>query len=320
MGRWHASAAAAAGGTLTAVADPAAARSAALGAPWAFDSLGALLDSGIPLDVVHVCAPLEEHEPLVRQAVEAGLHVIVEKPVAADAEATAGLLLAAAGKGVMLVPVHQFLFQRGVRRLLGAQHRLGSLVRCVFDAATAGADLLGGDPDELVADILPHPLSLFSRVARDEELELDRLAWTCLHRRAGELRALADVGGASFEIAITTRGRPTRAELLLVGTRGSARADLFHGFAVLERGEATRMRKLTRPFVSSAATLAGAGVNLATRTLRREPAYPGLRELVRCTYQAIGSGGPPPIGPRETLAVARARDTILAASGRSRRA
>lgn len=314
MGRWHAAAAAAAGGALTAVADPAPERAAALGAPWSFASLGDLLESGLPLDVVHVCTPLASHESLVREALGAGLHVIVEKPLGADAESTAGLLLAAAGRGVMLVPVHQFLFQPGVKRLLRQQQRLGTVVRCVFEAATAGAGVLGIDPDELVADVLPHPLSLFARIASDGAHELDRLSWTCLRPGSGELRALASAGGASFEIAITTRGRPTRAELALVGTRGSARADLFHGFAVLERGRPTRARKLTRPFVLSGATLAGAGVNLAGRALRREPAYPGLRELVQRTYEAIASGGPPPIGPRETLAVARARDAILAAS------
>lgn len=313
MGRWHAAAAAAAGGVLTAVADPAPERAAALGAPSCFDSLGDLVESGLPLDVVHVCTPLASHESLVREALEAGLHVIVEKPLGADAESTAGLLLAAAGRGVTLVPVHQFLFQQGVQRLLRRKERLGTVVRCAFDAATAGAQVPGVDPDELVADILPHPLSLFSRIARDGAHEVDRLAWTCLRPGSGELRALASAGGASFEIVITTRGRPTRAELELIGTRGSARADLFHGFAVLEGGGATRVRKLVRPFVQSGATLAVAGANLAGRALRREPAYPGLRELVRRTYEAIGSGGPPPIGPRETLAVARARDAILAA-------
>lgn len=311
MGRWHAAAARAAGGVLAAAVDSEPERAAAVGAAWTFPSLGALLDSGTPLDVVHVCTPTGTHEQLVGRALEAGLHVIVEKPLAADAETTAGLLLAAAGTGTMLVPVHQFLFQAGVLRLLRERAGLGEVVRCAFEAATAGADAGGIDPDELVADILPHPLSLFFRLAGDQDPGLDRLVWTSLRPAGGELRAFAGTGGASLEITITTRGRPTRAELALVGTRGSARADLFHGFAVVERGRPTRARKLTRPFALGGATLAHAGVNLAGRALRREPAYPGLRELVRRTYEAVAAGGPPPIGPRETLVVAQARDAIL---------
>jgi hypothetical protein len=46
----------------------------------------------------------------------------------------------------------------------------------------------------------------------------------------------------------------------------------------------------------------------------REAAYPGLRELVRRTYDAIDSESPPPIEARETLAVALARDAIIKAA------
>ena len=313
MGRWHARAIEAAGGTLVAVVDPDLGRARALGAPVSFSSLRDLLDSGKPLDVVHVCTPLPAHEALVRQAIEAGLHVIVEKPLAADAEVTDSLLLAAARKSVLLVPVHQFLFQPGVQRLFRERERLGPIVRCAFEAATAGAEARNVHPDELVAEILPHPLSLFARFAGDCSDGLEQLAWATFRPGVGELRALAHAGGTSFEITITTRGRPTRAQLALLGSRASAQADLFHGFAVLERGAATRARKATRPFALAGATLARAGANLAVRAVQHETAYPGLRELVRRTYISIAAGSAPPIEARETLAVARARDAILCA-------
>ena len=61
-------------------------------------------------------------------------------------------------------------------------------------------------------------------------------------------------------------------------------------------------------------TLGRAGWDLAGRAVARETAYPGLRELVQRTYDAIGSGSPPPIGAEETLAVAVARDAIIKAA------
>jgi len=237
----------------------------------------------------------------------------VEKPLASDAAATGELLAVGAEHGRLVVPVHQFLFQPGVQRLLDERARLGTIVRCAFVAATAGVEHLGIDPDELVAEILPHPLSLFARLFPLPVTESD---WVVAHPVEGELRALATVEETTLEITVTTRGRPTRAELELTGSRASGHADLYHGFAVLERRRATGTGKAVRPFFLAGSTLAHAGGNLAARAARREVAYPGLRELVRRTYAAVLHGLPPPIPPVETLAVARARDAILAARGR----
>ena len=167
MGRFHTAAVAAAGGAIAAVVDPdlARARSLADGARVA-TSIAELDDR---VDVVHVCTPAETHVEIVGAALAVGAHVIVEKPAAPDAAATAGLLDAAGRHGSMLVPVHQFVFQRGVQRLLQERERLGTIVRLEFEAATAGAEAGAIEPDELVDDILPHPLALFARLV-DAEL------------------------------------------------------------------------------------------------------------------------------------------------------
>ena len=309
MGSFHADAIARAGGTLVAIVDPDLERARRLaGRAEAFASLDELGDRRDRVDVVHVCAPLTEHTSLVERALALGANLVVEKPFAPDAATTAALLATAEERRLFVVPVHQFLFQRGVQRLLASRHHFDPLVRCVFEATTAGAERTSLDPDDLVADILPHPLALFSRFASGV---LPELEWQVVRPAPGELRALAICAGTTFEIAISTRARPTRATLDLLGSRASAHADLFHGFAVVERGGASRVRKLARPFTLAGATLGRAGGNLAVRAIAREVAYPGLRELVLRTYEAIASGSPPPIDAQETLAVARARDAIL---------
>ena len=312
MGRHHAAAIAHAGGTLVAVVDPNLERARGLGSATAVTSLEELAGRRGAVDVVHVCAPLSEHAELAEQAIALGAHLLIEKPLAPDAVTTAALVSAAEGQELMVVPVHQFLFQHGVQRLLAAQDRFGTLVRCVFEAATAGAELTRLGPDELVADILPHPLSLFARFAPATTRELD---WAVTSPAAGELRAIAAGGGTTFEIAISTRARPTHATFSLHGSEASAHADLYHGFAVVEGGTASRTGKITRPFTVAGGTLGRAAWNLAARAVVRETAYPGLRTLVRKTYDAIATGSAPPIDGRETLAVASARDAILTAAG-----
>jgi hypothetical protein len=100
--------------------------------------------------------------------------------------------------------------------------------------------------------------------------------------------------------------------LRVIGDCGSATVDLFHGFAVFHGGRVSRGRKIAQPFASAAATLGAASANLAWRARRREPAYPGLRELVRAFYLAVEGAGPAPIPAAAIVDVATARDRLLA--------
>jgi predicted dehydrogenase len=66
----------------------------ALGLPGAcdapfFPSFDELLESGVPLDVINICTPNGLHAGMAVRAIEAGYHVVIEKPMAltvADAE------------------------------------------------------------------------------------------------------------------------------------------------------------------------------------------------------------------------------------------
>ena len=82
------------------VADQAAAR---FGVPRAFDDIDQLLGSGVA-DVLHVATPAHTHHRLAVKALEAGLHVYVEKPFTVDV-AEADAVLEAAGRNGRLVCV-----------------------------------------------------------------------------------------------------------------------------------------------------------------------------------------------------------------------
>ena len=118
MGRWHAHAIERAGGTVVAVIDADVGRGETLarrvaGKPMVVSDVGYLL-SKHPIDVVHVCTPIESHESVTGAALSAGAHVLVEKPLAPDCAAVQRLHARAAEQGVLLCPVHQFLFQPGI--------------------------------------------------------------------------------------------------------------------------------------------------------------------------------------------------------------
>lgn len=311
MGRWHAHALDRVGVRILGVADPDGERARSLARRHntpAHGSLNDALESSRP-DAVHVCAPLPRHEELSRTALDAGCHVLCEKPLTPGARATRSVLKSAARADLHLVPVHQFLFQRGTDRLRRSLPDLRPVRALGFTAFSAGAeDRPGTDPDSIVADILPHPLSLLGGPLG---VPVETLVWDVRRPAAGELHASAVDDGASIDLRISMSGRPRRNELEVVGEGGSVLLDLYHGFAIRESPEVSRVRKALRPFLRSARRTGGAAWNLGLRLLRRQPAYPGLRTLIRRFYAAVRGDAPVPIRPEEALAVAEARDAII---------
>ena len=312
MGRWHAGATVRAGVRLVGVADRDVSRARLLARRHdgctVGESLGELL-SRVRADLVHVCTPTDSHLPLIGEALTAGLHVLAEKPLAEDAPATATLLRVAASQGRLLCPVHQFVYQRGVQAAASALPELGTLRHVEFLACSAGAGASGdAERRQIAADILPHPLALLARLV-PEALADPR--WSMIETGAGEVCAFREAGPATVALRISMGGRPTRNELRIIGDNGTIRIDLFHGFSVRQGGAVSRLRKIAGPFNESTWMLLAAAGNLARRFLDREPAYPGLNELVARFSRAIQDGAPSPIAPEETLAVAAARDAIL---------
>lgn len=318
MGRWHAEAIRRASGTVAAVVDadvPRAIRLArAVGGGCA--PVGSLDDAFARHhpEVVHVCTPDGTHESLVERALDAGCHVLVEKPFAVDAAATERLLAHAERRSLLVCPVHQFLFQPGAERVvaLARAGTMGELLHVDATACSAGADT--GTTDEarraVALEIVPHALALVERLTPGS---LDAIRWAVAEPRAGELRVLGDGAGLSLAITVSMSARPTRNGATLLGTAASAELDLFHGFAVVQPARADRRWKIVRPFVVGRRTLTAATTNLVRRVARGETAYPGLRELVR-RFHAAAAAGPTarsPIAPSETLAVARARDAVV---------
>jgi predicted dehydrogenase len=313
MGRWHADAVFRISGTISAIVDSDPRKAAQLirrhPQAKAVPDVAGIVADGLA-DVIHICTPAETHEALAQQALQAGLHSIVEKPLTETAETTSNLLRLAESKNLLLCPVHQFLFQPGVLRAQAAIDKIGPLLHVDTVICSAGAQSGSQDADLVAADILPGPLSLLARLLPGAAVRI--ADWRIEHPAKGELRASTSVRKVSASMLISLNGRPTVNALRLIGERGSAQVDLFHGFCVLEHGTVSRAQKIAHPFVQSGATLFSAATNLISRAARRESAYPGLRELIRRFYEALSTRGKPPVSASEVLEVAAARDNILA--------
>ena len=118
IGRVHARSVRLAGARVAGVAasSPASAESAAaeLGAEQAFASAAELIASEA-IDVVHVCAPNDLHVELARAALEAGKHVVCEKPLALDSASGRELVAAAEASGTVATVPFAYRYYPTVR-------------------------------------------------------------------------------------------------------------------------------------------------------------------------------------------------------------
>ena len=265
----------------------------------------------IRADVAHICTPLPTHLAIASSAANAGLHALIEKPTASTAEETRRIHESFVRNGKLACPTHQYAFQRSVSDATAWLARAGALRRITFDICSAGA-INGLDPDEVVGDILPHSLSMVQKLLPSAQIAA--LDWSCIRAGPGEWVITAPVESAVLVMQLSMGGRPTRFMTRITADAGSMELDNFHDFAVAWPGTVSRGAKIAQPFLRSGLGLATAGWNLAARAARREFAYPGLQTLVGEFYRAVESprSVPPPITPEQSIAVAEARDRIVA--------
>jgi predicted dehydrogenase len=313
MGRWHAHALERVGGRVLGIADHDIARAERMAGGHPGAKAFAAADEMLAkqeLDVLHICSPTATHEAIAAAALRKGIHVLVEKPVAATAPETRRLYSLADEHGALLCPVHQFAFQDGVDTAKKRLSKIGKLVHVEAEIRSGGAREADDDGrDQIAADILPHPLSMISAFL---EGSISDINWSVQRPAAGELRVSGQAADASVSIFISMNSRPTENSFHLVGTDGTIHIDLFHGFSTFEPGAVSRTRKILHPFDVAIRTISAAGANLSRRAFRREPAYPGLRRLIGEFYGSIQSASDAPIAPAEAIAIARTRDLLLA--------
>lgn len=89
--------------------------------PNAYASLGDALNHHKP-DIVSICSPPQFHLEHVKQAMEAGAHVLLEKPMAISIQEADQMRQHQLQAGVKFCVVHNFKFQPGVQQALRMVH------------------------------------------------------------------------------------------------------------------------------------------------------------------------------------------------------
>jgi predicted dehydrogenase len=111
------------------------------------------------LDAVAIATPARTHAPLALDAFEAGLHVLVEKPLADNTETAALMVAAAAAADRVLMIDHTYCYTPAVRHIgqVVASGELGDLL--YVDSTRINLGLVQPDVD-VFWDLAPHDLSI----------------------------------------------------------------------------------------------------------------------------------------------------------------
>ena len=165
---------------VSAVCDANPARLEAVGQTHPHLKLVASLDEllQLPLDAVAIATPVSTHYKLATQCLEAGLHVLVEKPLAASVNEAQALVTLAERKERVLMVDHTYLFSPAIRRIksLIESGELGELY--YVDSVRINLGLFQHDIN-VVWDLAPHDLAIVSFLLGDEPRSMS--AWGCGH-------------------------------------------------------------------------------------------------------------------------------------------
>jgi predicted dehydrogenase len=191
-----------------------------------FPSLAAMIETG-GVDAVTITTPPQTRSELVLQAIEAGLHVIADKPFAPTAEAARDLDAAAKARGVVLGAFHNRRWDadaQTLRKVLDSE-RLGRLWRLhsrmeQSDPTTLEAGPTGGLLRDLGSHVVDQALWLLGPVA-SVNAQLDMVDLPQGRTDAGFVLSLRHASGVWSYIEASKLNRLAVKEYRAYGDSGS---------------------------------------------------------------------------------------------------
>jgi predicted dehydrogenase len=280
---------------------------------WFTDSAAML--AAVEPDVVHIATPPRSHVPLALEALEAGAHVFIEKPVATSAAELDKLRKSADAQGLWCVEDHNYLFNPAVQKLL-ALERSGELGEVVHVEVTFCVDIAG--PGSRHADPNATGPSPFAGLPGgpfiDFATHLAYLAHAFVgaHRSvdvvtrkrssnpalaADELRALVDCERGTASLGFSSHSQPDVFSLRVHGTKLRAEASLFEPLLRIERvrGGPSPLQPVLNGLSAARAHASSALGGLARKLSGRPLTYAGLFSLLERMYDALEAGSEAPI-------------------------
>ncbi|MBI4514420.1 MAG: Gfo/Idh/MocA family oxidoreductase [Deltaproteobacteria bacterium] len=313
---------------LVAVCDADAGARAAMSARAAvppYASLEQLLAAAAP-QVVHILTPPPTHAPLALQALAAGAHVLIEKPMALSAADADSLVAAAHRNNCIVTADHNRWFDPVVQRAraLLASGALGTLTGVeIFQGAVGEGDAaalgwktaLPGGP---LHDVAPHPL-YFLRHFLGPIATFEVMAERDANGNVAEARAIARGEAGWGTVTLSLRARPASNWVRLLGSVATAEINLNHMTLVVYRDhQVSKLIGKVLPNLDVAWQLVRDTARNGMEFVRgKQRFYPGIGAHLREFYRCVAGGLPAPVSAEAARDVVAMCEQTLAANGAS---
>lgn len=211
---------------LVGAADPLGDQQEALGPGATHPDLDSLLCEGI--DAAVVAVPSVDHAAVALRLAQAGVHVLIEKPIAADVAAARSICAAFAGTGLVAGVGHIERFNAAnqeLRRRLEAGE-LGAVIS--ISSERVGPYPLRIKDVGVVRDLATHDIDLVQWLGGP----IEALAAQTGHRMGGQHEDLVEIigrleSGAVCRMSVNWLTPTKRRQLMVLGERGAMLADML---------------------------------------------------------------------------------------------
>jgi predicted dehydrogenase/nucleoside-diphosphate-sugar epimerase len=283
---------------------------ARFGIPKVFPTMEAMVNEGV--DVVHILTPPDTHASLAIAALKSGCHVLVEKPLAMNAEEVDCISAAAAAAQKSVCVNHSMLYDRFVAKALNIVRSgvIGDPLTFDYFRSSEYPPYRGGplpvhyqDGGYPFLDQGVHAIylaecflgaiegakALYGTHGSDSNLLFD------------EWRVAAQCQRGTANIQISWNVRPLQNWFVVQGTKGVLRANLFAMWVThtpqlpLPKAPARALQAMTEGLSICAQVPA----NIARFAAKKIVQYDGLHSLVAAFYSALQTGAQMPVPPEQ---------------------
>lgn len=301
-----------------------------------YDNLDNLLEKTAP-QVIHITTPPQSHYELGMQALEAGCHVLMEKPFTITAEETKALIRHAEGKGLKITVDHDEQFTHAAIRMremiqkgyLGGPPVHMESYYCYDFGNQQYARALLGDrthwirelPGSLLQNNISHGIARISEYIRGEQPEVIAQGFTSTFLKdlgedevIDELRVMIRDGRSSTAyFTFSSRMRPTLRAFRVYGERNALFMDHDQQTLIGVRGDRFKsyLEKFIPPYLYAKQYLSNAHVNMKYFLKNDFHMKSGMKKLIESFYRSIRENQPAPIPYREIILTSRIMDDIF---------
>ena len=273
------------------------------------------------IDATHIVTPPYTHPALSIQAMNAGCHVLVEKPMALNLADADRMVEAARVNRVRLCVAHNKLFNPVVSkaRSIVARHVIGELTAMNMTLSELSNSPLVMEqnhwchrlPGGVFSEILPHPLYLASAflgrldVAQVYSRKIGSHDWL----PADELRVILEGKSSVAEINLSLNGPRDIMAFDIIGTKGALHVSLLNG--VLIKYTPVQRNRFSHGLESvSTAWQWLAGTASTTLTIAVGRYHTGHPPLIQRFVESLQCDTKPPVTAEESREVVRLHEMI----------